>query len=56
MPKPVCHLPVTMVACITSHTSLCGICGVQSGIGTGPSLNMQFSPLYYLAISAFMYH
>jgi len=53
--QAVCHLPVTLAACIPSRASLCGICGVQSGTGTRLSLSVQFSPLYYHSVIAFIY-
>jgi len=52
MPKMVSYQTFIMEAQIKFHKSLCGICGGQSGIGTGLSLSISISSCHYHSINS----
>jgi hypothetical protein len=56
MGRAVCHQPLTAEAWVRARFSPCGICGGQSGTGTGFSSNSSVSPCQYYSTVAFHIH
>jgi hypothetical protein len=52
MAQAVSHWPLTAEARVQSRVSPCGICGVQSGTGTGFSLSTSVFPSQFHATGA----
>jgi hypothetical protein len=50
MAQAISRRPVTAEARVQSRVSPCGVCGGQSGTGTGSSPSCRFSPVNFILL------